>query len=208
MMIQDVTPHIAEALGVDAEMSGALVSSVEPGSPAERAGIEIGDVIVTFDGNHVDNTRALSRIVKRTAPGSYVSIVVIRDGDDLVLNGVLDRLAMAENEQSFMVSEVPPDTSRSIGAAIANLSDEMRQKYQIDESVEGVVILEVKPGSSAEQAGLEEGDVIVSINKKPVTSTRQASKSLREIVESGDSRALLLISDNEGTAVFIAVALS
>ena len=205
--IQNVTPDIALALNLDDENPhGALVSSVETGSPAEDAGIAVGDIVLEFNDKRIDGVRELSTIVKKTDPGSDVSILVLRNGERITLQGSLD--ALESGEPNAMVAPPETEAHSSLGVAVHALTPELRKQYQVGKRVEGVVITEVMPDSPAAKAGLKEGDIIVSINNNPVKSSEQASEAMQSVAESGNSSALLLVADGKGGQLFIVVALS
>ncbi len=207
--IQNVTPQIASALNLDENtVNGALVSNVEADSPAEEAGIEEGDIIVAFDGEPVDDIVSLSNSVKQTAPGSDISISVLRGGERVELQGTLDLLAYGESgdEPAAVVAEA--EEQRSIGATVAKLTPDMRKKYRIRKSVKGVVITDVQADSPAEKVGLKEGDIIVSINNNAVRSSTEVGEAIRSVAESGNAKALLLVADGNGEQLFIVVELS
>ncbi len=206
--IQNVTPQIAGAMNLDEEdPHGALVTNVDPDSPAKNAGIEVGDIIVEFDGQRIEDIRQLSKIVKMTAPGSDVGISVLRNGDRVELQGTVDMLALGDPESEPALQEEAQE-QQSIGAAVAKLNPELRKQYRIKKSVEGVVITEVQPDSPAAKAGLKEGDVIVSINNSPIRSSEDAREAIQSAAESGNSSALMLVADGRGEQLFIVVALS
>ena len=206
--IQYVTAEIAGALGLDeADPHGALVSRVQVDSPAEKAGIEVGDIIVSFNGQRIDNIQALSKIVKLTVPGSEVPIFVLRNGERIELQGTVDLLAMSGQQMEKMA--VPEEVLEPpIGASVATLTPELRKKYRINQAVKGVVITDVMADSPAAKAGLEEGDVIVSINNQSVDSSESASEVIQSVTETGKSSALLLVADGQGKQQFIVIALS
>lgn len=207
--IQNVTPQIAGALNMnDQDAHGALVSSVDPNSPADLAGVMVGDIIVEFDGKHVTDIRALSKIVKLTTPGSNVSILVLRGEESIELRGIVETLVYGEPAEETKLASSNGANEPQIGAAVATLTPELRHKYQINESISGVVITDVQVDSPAAKAGLKEGDVIVSINNQSVSSSQDASQAIVSATGAGNTSALLLVADGKGEQLFIVVALS
>lgn len=205
--IQNVTPEIAGALNMDDENPyGALVSSVEPDSTAENAGIAVGDIVLEFNNKRIEGIRALSAIVKKTDPGSDVSIVVLRDGEKVTLHGRLD--ALDSGAPDTIVASARADAHSPLGVVVQALTPDLRKQFQVAERVEGVVITEVMPESPAAIAGLKKGDIIVSINNNAVKSTEQARDAMQSVAESGNTSALLLVADGKGEQLFVVVALS
>lgn len=166
--IQDLTPDLAEALGVEAD-GGALVASVEPDTPAERAGLAAGDVIVAVDGATIDGSADLRQEIGLRRPGDDVEIAYLREGERRIADV---RLAGGEDAE---------DAPRATGAldALAGV-----RLAPLDRShpgwgeIDGVVVSEITPGSRAANAGLRPGDVITAINRQPVGSIRDIDRVL------------------------------
>jgi serine protease Do len=195
--IQTVTPGIATALGLK-EARGVLVSDTVPGGPAEQGGLRKGDVIVSFDGKKVDEPRNLSWIVAETPVGREVDVKVIRDGKDMDL-----KLKVAEMTGRPEVSQAP-GPGVGLGLTVDNLRPELREKYRI-KARSGVVILRVAPGSASDTAGLQAGDVILEINRKPVADLRQYGQIMAK-TEPG--KPILLLLQRAGQTFFVTIALS
>ncbi|EZQ13740.1 serine endoprotease DegQ [Halopseudomonas bauzanensis] len=158
--IQDLTPDLAEALGIDASF-GAVVASVEDGSPAEQAGIQAGDIIVAVDGREISGSADLRNRIGLSPAGSRVEIVYLRDG-------VRQTVAMTVNGESgpsrASTSAIP---DRLAGAEFQDASG-------------NVLVANVAPGSPAAQAGLRTGDVIVAVNRRPVGTVAELTRLLGE----------------------------
>jgi serine protease Do len=206
--IQTVTDEIAESLGLD-RAYGALVASVTPGGPAEAAGIRAGDVIVGFDDREVEDMRRLPRLVAETEVERRVKVEIIRQGERRTVEVELGELEEAENEGLLSEEEgggsaAPEQTLSALGITLAEITDELRQRYRIDPSLEGVVITRVEPGSPAAEKGLLEGEVIVEVGQVPVTHPREIAEAVDNAREAG-RRSVLLLLDGEAGIRFVAL---
>jgi len=205
--IQTVTDSIAESLGMDKPV-GALVAAVTPDSPAAEAGIEVGDVILKFDGSEVENMRGLPRLVARTDIGKPVDVVVLRNDKELTVKvtiGKLPETKEAASEEKEKEAEEPEKT-KLLGLSISPMSAELRAKYKIDSEVNGVVITDVNPDSDAARKNIAEGNVIVEVKGAKVTSPDQVAKEVEATKQSKRKSVLLLIADPKGDLRFVAVS--
>ena len=207
--IQTVTDSIADSLGMDKPI-GALVASVTPDSPAAKAGVEVGDVILKFDGSDVVSMRSLPRLVARTAIGKTVDLDILRNDKEMTLKVTIGKLpetqeAAAKEEKKEEAAE-PEKTTTLLGLSISPLTGELRVKYKIDKDVKGVVITEVKPDSDAARKNIVEGNVIVEVKGAKVTSPDQVMKEVEATKKAGRKSVLLLIADAKGDLRFVAVA--
>jgi serine protease Do len=196
--IQPVTPELARALELP-NMEGALVSQVGPGSPADKAGVERGDVILRFDGKPIAKTRDLSRAVAATPVGKTAELVVRRGQNEKTLEVVVDKLA----DTGARSAQQPSRSSGvdSFGLRVANLDDEIRQRLGLDADVKGVVVADLDPMGAAGRAGMEPGDVIVEVDRKPIANIDELEKLLKAagdttvfLVRRGDTTMYLGIS--------------
>lgn len=199
--LSDLTPDLAEGFGV--EPKGALVNEVMADTPAERAGLEPGDVIVRFDGHEVIEMSGLRLMVASTEPGSKATVEIIRDGKPHKLTVEIETLPaeVAGTRDLFLES---PDSSQQLldGVEISDLTMRIRMQFGIPDEIAGVVVTSIDPNSAAFRAGLREGEVILSV-------ARQAVESVDEAIEAcSDASAkvvLLQVVNGEGTR-FVAVA--
>jgi serine protease Do len=198
--VQEVTPELASALKLDVK-EGALVAQTNPGSPADKAGVQRGDVIETFNGKPVVKPRDLSRTVASTPVGSSVPIEVLRDGKTVKLTAKIEKLA-SESEETAQAGggEQEHAGADSLGLQITDIDDDIRQQLELKPGAKGAIIAAVEPGSPAADAGLRPGDLIVEVNKKGVSSAEEADK---RIAAAGDS-VLFLVKRGDGT-LFVAV---
>ncbi len=190
--IQAVTPDLAESFKLD-NVHGALVTNVMPGSPADQAGIQRGDVIIEYEGQAVSDPRALQGQVVGTVVGHEVSLVVVREGKKVTLKPVI-----REQAQSTRVAQTPSINQEGplAGVAVQDLDGRMAQRLGMTEDMNGVVVMEVTPGSHAERAGLVQGDVISEINRKPIRSEQDFLKVASHLEQHKD--ALIFIHRGKG----------
>jgi len=186
VVIQNVTPELAEAFELS-EDRGALVSRVMAGSPAERAKLEVGDVIVEFDGEPIEEWNELPRVVAGTRVDKDVDLVVVRDGKRKTVS-----LNVGKMDEPHRAEEAPEESPAAFGLRTQELTPELAEQLGVPEDA-GVVIAGVEPGSPAEEAGLRRGDVILEVNRKTVANVDQ----LRDRLDQADDRVLVLISRGE-----------
>ncbi len=180
VQIQPVTADMAEALHVT-ENAGALVAEVMVKSPAQRAGIKVGDVIMTFGETPIKDARDLSKAVARAAPGSKVHIAIVRNGTAQQLATVIDR--NAQNDVAASDDKHPSDggsnnLDEALGVALGQISSDARAQLNLDDKVQGALVIGVKNGSAAEQSGLKPGDIIVRVNNAEVADVSSAKQAL------------------------------
>jgi len=171
--IQDLTPALAKEFGVK-ESNGALVAGVTPKSPAEKAGLRDGDVIAEFNGKPVKGSRQLKLQVAQTAPGTTVPVKLLRDGKAKTLDVTVKELPGTERASNERHSDAGDSGEALQGVAVADLDAATRQQLKLPANVSGVVVTQVDPNSAAFEAGIREGDLLVEINRKPVTSAEDA----------------------------------
>ncbi|MBF0161655.1 MAG: DegQ family serine endoprotease [Magnetococcales bacterium] len=188
--IQSVTHELAKALGLD-KKQGALVASVEAGSPAQAAGILAGDVVVRFNGHEINQMNELPSIVAETPVGKKVRVELIRDGKPLTVE-----VQVAEMKEKAGETTADKGDTASFGASVRALTPELRSQLELEESVRGVVVMEVEPGSSADEAGLQVKDVIAEINRKPVRDMADFRRATQH-AKPGDTLLMLLFRNGE-----------
>ncbi len=193
VMIQKITPDLAESFNLD-RTEGALVGDVIPNSPAERAGIKRGDVIVRFDRHEVKTMESLPKIVGSTTPGKAVKVEVIREGKKKVLDVTI---AILKDEQ-IKVAALDP-----LGIQVQDITPDIAQSLNLDD-VEGVLVSDVTPGEAGGESGLKRGDVISEVNRNRVKNTSDYNRIAGKL-KRGDT-ALMLVKRG-GTTIYIAVKL-
>ena len=187
--IQSVTPEIAKSFGLK-EARGALVGDVEQKGPAGKAGIRQGDIIVSFGGHQVKNANTLPRLVAETPVGRSVAVVLMRDGKEVHTNV---KVAELTEEKAAAMSESPV---QSLGMSVQSLTEQLRQQAGIAEK-SGVVVTEVEPGGRAEEAGIQAGDVIQEVNRRPVKDLSDYNAALSNL-KKGSTLLLLLKRGGKG----------
>ncbi|MEX3014577.1 Do family serine endopeptidase [Gymnodinialimonas hymeniacidonis] len=208
--IQDVDASMAEAMGLE-EARGAMVTDV-PTGPALDGGVEVGDVILSFDGQEIEDTRELVRIVGESNVGETVRVLVFRDGATETLRVTLGRRETAEGLGGTTApngNEPTPDvapTSEILGMTLAPLTDEMRQELGAQTITGGLVIQQLDPVSDAAEMGLRVGDIITEVTQQPVTTVEEFQTLLQSARDAGQQSILLLIR-RDGNPRFMALAI-
>jgi serine protease Do len=191
--LNDVTPDNAKFFNLTGN-TGALIASVTPDSPASRAGLKEGDVVTGVNGHPVENGGDLQVVVSEEAPGSKIKLDVMRNGRPEQID-----LTVGEYHKNQEVAAAATDESghARLGIAISDLTPDVRQQLQLGSDVQGVAVAQVQPGSPAEDAGLTGGDVIMEVNRKPVTSAEQFRNEVKQLPAGKDM--LLRVWANGGT---------
>ncbi len=202
---QAVTSAMADALHLSqasTDERGALVASVEPDSPANRAGVQPGDVIVAVNGAHIGSPRELAINVSQVAPGNHARLDVVRQGHSQTLDVAVGTLPGESAGRGGDVAVA--SSSQGLGVALSGITPNLRQQLDLPEGAHGAVITQVKPGSAAEQAGLQPGDVITGVGEHAVTGTSDASRAIRDQLKSNQAVALRILRGGEN--LFVAVS--
>jgi serine protease Do len=192
--ITDVTPENAKFFDA-AHTSGAIITQVEPDSPGAKAGLKVGDVITGVDQKGVSGAGELQAEVGLKRPGTMLKLDVMRDGKSMTIPVTLEAMGGGNGQvnESASAGEGKPRW----GLAIEDLTPELRQQLQAPSNIKGAVIDQVRPGSPADDAGLQPGDVIVGVDRKPVTNASEAKQALASVPKGQD--ALVLVWSNGGS---------
>ena len=197
--VQGLTPELAETLEVP-DARGALVSEVEPGGPADRAGVKQGDVVTQVDGKVVKDANAMRNQIAGTRPGSSVPLVVRRNGHDVTLTAsVIERERVASADRHSAGAEGPNESG--FGMALTPLTPQIAQQLDLPRGASGLVVAEVDPAGLAASAGMRPGDLITSVNGQAVASVSSLRAALKLRL---DRPALVLVSRN-GAETFVAL---
>ena len=193
VLIQKVTPEIAESLGMD-KGHGALVANVSKGGPAEKAGVKVGDVIIEFDGHTVKESGDLPIIVARTPVEKKISMTVLRDKKEVVLNVAVGEL----KDQEVLASA---SEKGEFGITVQSLTPQMAESLGLEKS-EGVVVTAVESGSAAEDGGIRRGDVILEVDRRAVRNLDDYKKATARVRK---GRGVLFLVRRGESTLFLAL---
>ena len=205
VQIQTLTEDIARSLGLEGT-EGALVTDVFEDSPAEAAGMRSGDVILEFAGAAVPSSRRLPHLVAQAETDERVEVVVWQDGERRSLSLVVGLRPGTEALAGASPAREDDEEGKqpSIGLELATLTPQLRARYELPESVEGALVVDVDAAGAAAERGIRAGDVIVRAGNRPVASPADVSEALTRVTESGGD-VLLLLVEREGARQFVAV---
>ena len=207
VQIQDIDSDMAEALGLD-KVSGALVSGV-PEGPGADAGIQSGDVIISFDGVEVEDTRGLVTAVGNADVGKVVRVIIFRDGKTKTIKVTLGRREAAEKEKLVPVTKAPEKIKETekFGMKLLTINSESRIQLNLPEDLEGVAVLDVSDTSDAFEKGIRAGDVIVEAGRTKIADVNDISKIFEDAIEAGRKSILLLVLRGDNSR-FVGLSLS
>ena len=210
VQIQQVTKPIAASLGLKDD-HGAIVAAVSPNGPGAEAGLKQGDVVLSFNGTEIKETRDLPRLVAATAPGNKATLTVWRNDQSIDLQTTVGQ--MPEHPQVAMAGrgggtgDEESGHADALGLHLTTLNSDLRRELQVSRDVHGAVITGIKDGSVGNSLGFERGDIIVAIDQQPVQNAEEAAQSLNNAANSPQKNALLLIN-RHGETRYVGVDLS
>lgn len=210
--IQPINEDIASALGLP-KNTGELISRVEPGQAAEKAGVKQGDVVVRVNGQAVTPDQTLSYLVANVAPGSRVTLDVLRDGKPLSLVATagtrpaeeeIAALTGTDNDGGMPDEQQQGQTANAnaLGVAVTPLTAQIARALNLDPGAQGVVVTTVDPSSDAAAKGLKRGDLIVSINRQPVATAADVARTVAATRAAGRDTLLVFVQRGRGPGVF------
>jgi len=197
--MNDVTPENAHFFNLQ-NAEGAIVAQVTPDSPASRGGLETGDVITRVNDSEVVNGSTLQVAVSEMAPGTKITLGVIRNGKPETLNLTVGQFhGNSEVAGNDSRDESGSAKTAKLGLAVSNLTADARQQINAPDQIKGVVVQSVRPASPADEAGIQPGDVILEVNRKPAES---ASQFANEVHQDQDGKDILLLVWSKGNASY------
>jgi serine protease Do len=203
--IQPVTDDIAETVGLD-KSRGAMIASIDPGSPAAQAKLQPGDLILSYDGKPIERSRQLPRLVADTPPDKQVKVTIWRDGKEhevelkmAVLNPNRPAPAPPEPEKPKPAASID-----AFGLKLANLSPELKKQYSLPETTKGVVITEVPPSSAGAAQGLRPGDLVIAVGHASVATLAEVPQVAAAAKKAGRKKLLVRVQ-REGNTRFVAL---
>ena len=209
--IQAVTDEIAESLGLD-KAKGALIASVSDNGPAQSAGIQAGDVVLSFDGKDVGDMRRLPRLVAETPVGKTVPVTLWRKRQESSVQVTVGRLEESDQQQAG-TPEAPKKTSKdetgvvkTLGLTLSGVTTDLKEKFSLAGDAKGVVVVDVTKDSPAAAKGVRPGDLIMEAAQEEVKSPGEVSRKIEEARKSG-RKSILLLVERQGDLRFIALRL-
>lgn len=203
IVVQPVTEEIATSLRLN-NANGVIVSQVQPGSAAERAGLRRGDVILALNGNLVSDPNSFRNEIAGTPPGRTVTLRIWREGSEQELRPTLGEFTPEERASRPSEESSPQpggDDEARLGIGVQPLTPALAQQLGISADTQGLVVMEVDPSGPAADAGIQRGDVIEQVNQQPVRSVAD----LRSAVERAGQTPLLLLVNHRGTTLFVTI---
>ena len=195
VMIQNVTPELADQFNLK-QAHGALIGEVTPDSPASKAGLQDGDVVLDYNGKAITDSHHLQMAVADTQPGTTVPVVVLRNGSKENLNVTVKQLPGTEQLADNNADNAKDNGSLN-GVGVADVDSQARQQFNIPKAVTGAVVTQVDPSSASADAGLKAGDVIEEINHHAVKDADQAVQLTEK--STADKKTLLRVWANGGS---------
>jgi len=186
VVIQNMTPELAESFDLE-EPKGILIAQVSEDSPAEKAGLKVGDLVVSYQGEKITEVADFRNRVALTPPGSRVRLTVLRNGKRKLI-----KVKIGDLEDGQLVASAAIETADALGLTVRTLTSDLARQFNVKPG-EGVVVTEVKPGSVAGLGGLRIGTVILQVDRVAVNSSADFQRVIKQ--RSGDKRVLLLVSD-------------
>ncbi|HEX3498077.1 MAG TPA: DegQ family serine endoprotease [Stellaceae bacterium] len=203
--IQAVTDEIAESIGLD-KARGALVTDVDQNSPAAKAKLQPGDVILSFDGKPIERTRQLPRLVAETPADKTVKLTLWRDGKESSVDIKIGPLNPDKLVTAAPAAPPPKDipTVDTAGMSLAKVTPELRRDLELPEDTKGVVVVDVDEGGPAAKRGVQAGDVVAAIGRDAVATPEQVTEKVEAARKAGRKLVLVKI-ERDGAAQFVAL---
>ena len=202
---QSISQGMAEALHLpgngQSALDGALIAQVEPNSPAERAGLKAGDVIEKVNGTIIHTPRDLAVTIAGIAPGDKANLTIVRDGKEQQMTA---QIALLKARVVQNGSSAHSTSQGGVGLALEPLTPELRSQLDVPDGTDGAVVAQVRPNSPADQAGIQQGDVVLGVNSATVGSPNQAASAIRSALHDGHGAVALRIL-RQGQPIYVAI---
>jgi serine protease Do len=195
--IQPLTSSLSSSLGLP-DTNGVLINSVEPNGPAEKAGIKVGDVITALNGKPIADANTFRNTIASTPPGSDITLAVKRDGKDMEVRAKLDEL---KPNQPHDEPSPQRATGGKLGLSVEPMTPGIASQLNLPPNTQGLVVVSVDPMGPAANAGLQTGDVIEEVNRRPVKSINDMQSALSK----SGPRPVLLLINRGGQTVFVTI---
>ena len=196
--VQPITADLASSLGLT-DVRGALVNQVEPGGPAERAGLKQGDVITEVQGRRVSDGNELRNAISNIAPGTSVPVRIVRDGRTSDLSARLDELKARNADGDERDERGSPTSPGRFGMQVSPLTPELAREYELPRSSKGVLVTDVDPDGVAAESGVQPNDIIEKVNGHATTTVAD----LKTAIERTDGKPVLLLVNRQGQSLFL-----
>ncbi|HEV8398059.1 MAG TPA: DegQ family serine endoprotease [Vicinamibacterales bacterium] len=198
VVVQPITADLASSLGLS-DVRGALVNQVEPGSPADRAGLKQGDVITELAGRRVSDGNELRNAISNTAPGTSVALKIVRDGRSSDLSAKLEELKASKDDGEERDERGSSTSPGRYGMQVSPLTPDLAREYELPRSVKGVVVTDVDPDGLAAESDVRPNDVIEKVNGHPTTTVAE----LKTAIEQAGGKPVLVLLHREGHSLFL-----
>lgn len=202
---QSIDAGMAQALHLPGSgqgaLNGALIAQVEPSSPADKAGLKPGDVIQTVNGAVIHTPRDLAVSIASINPGADATLAIIRDGK---AQDVSVQIAQLKSKVAANKPGSPSTSQGGVGLALAPLTPDLRGQLGVPDGTDGAVVAQVRPNSPADQAGIQQGDIVLGVNSAAVGSPNQAASAIRSALHNGGGAVALRIL-RQGQPIFVAI---
>ncbi|MBT4880754.1 MAG: Do family serine endopeptidase [Alphaproteobacteria bacterium] len=197
VVVQDVTEEIADSLGLDKER-GALVTNVAPNGPAQKAQLQPGDVILSFNNHQVPNYENFPRMVGETRIGTVAPVKIWRKGKEINLKLTLEEYPNKEGVAEMVMAKKKaasqePEAGEFLGISVGPITEEIRKKLNISDDVNGAIVFKIDSGSVASKKGIQVGDLVVEVNQHPISDHRQVLQKISNAMAKGNKTVLLKI---------------
>lgn len=206
VQIQEIDEDLANSLGIDSDVGGALIAEVVDDSPADKADLRVGDVITAFDGEKVDSPKALGALVADANPDDKASVAIVRDGKRKNLSVRLTQADLPEAVTAKGRGNDTPALEDKLGLSLSPLNGMIRQQLGLDDDASGLVVTAVDPNSEAARKGMRRGDLIVSADGRPLDDMSELEAPIMK-ADSDDRSIRILVRRGDGQR-FIALGLA